>query len=263
MTPLTQEIEQARSAGVSHPENLPFLLTPKEPNGKGVLLVHGFSSSPREMRPLAEFLLEKHFTVLAVRLPGHGTSPQDLAGRRYEEWLATAERGYQILKGMNLSVSAVGLSTGCLVLLLLSLSHSLSSLVLLAPYLRLKHPLTPFVGPLSLLIPYHTRPIDPDDQAFYYHQRPLKGIMQINRLRWKVKRLLNKIQTPTLVITSTGDQTIRPGTAQELYQLLGSTEKAFHCYGDEAPHVLTSDSNPQQADVLQKTACFLERLTLN
>lgn len=263
MTSLKEEIELARTAGVNDPENLPFLLTPETPNGQGVLLVHGFCASPREMRPLADFLLQRNFTVLAVWLPGHGTSPQDLARRNYEEWLAATERGYQILRRMNLSVSAVGLSTGCLILLLLSLSYPLSSQVLLAPYLRLKHPLAPLVGPLSLLIPYQTREIDPAEQAFYYQRRPLKGIVQLNRLKRKVKKKLPNIKTPALIITSTGDRTIYPETAKELYEQLGSPVKAFHCYGDEVPHVLTAQSNPQQADVFRKTARFLEKFSLN
>lgn len=44
----------------------------------GVLLVHGFTGAPQEMRGLGRFLAENGMTVLGIRLPGHGTRPEDL-----------------------------------------------------------------------------------------------------------------------------------------------------------------------------------------
>ena len=41
----------------------------------GVLLVHGFTGSPSSMRPWAEYLNQKGFTVRVPLLPGHGTKP--------------------------------------------------------------------------------------------------------------------------------------------------------------------------------------------
>lgn len=253
------EIEQAHAAGVDHPENLPFLLTPNKPNQHGILLVHGFSSTPREMRALADHLYNKNFTVLGIRLPGHGTSPEDLAKRRNEEWLAAAERGYRILQRSTLRVSAAGLSTGSLILLQLSLLRPIERLVLLSPYLRLKHPLAPLVGTLSHFIPFHHRQIESADRPFYYQRRPLKGIAQLNRLRWKIAKQLHLITTPTLVLAAKGDRTIYPGSAEELFKKLGSTEKSFHSYGDEVPHALTIDENPCRADVFLRTSSFFEK----
>lgn len=40
----------------------------------GVLLCHGFTSTPATMRPWGEYLAEAGFTVRCPRLPGHGTS---------------------------------------------------------------------------------------------------------------------------------------------------------------------------------------------
>ncbi len=94
MTPsIEHEVELARNAGVSHPENYPFLLTPTHSNQQGILLVHGFTATPREMRTLAEYLLKRNFTVLAIRLPGHGTTPEELASCQFEDWLPATESG--------------------------------------------------------------------------------------------------------------------------------------------------------------------------
>ncbi len=254
---IDQEITQARADGVDHPENLPFQLTPKDATGQAVLLVHGFGSTPRELRELAELLYQRNICVLAVRLPGHGTSPEDLATRRAEEWQAATERGYRILQQQGYRISAAGLSTGCLLLLQLAARYPLERLVLLSPYLRLKHPLSRWAGLLSHFYPYQSRDIAPCEEIYYYCKRPLKGVAQLNRLRKKVAPLLPQLTTPTLVLASTGDRTVYPGTARKIYEQLASKEKLFHSYGPQVPHVLTADGNPQKRDVLQRSINFL------
>lgn len=253
-----QEIELARNEGVSHPENLPFFLSPENPNGQAILLIHGFTASPREMLPLGRLLQHHNFTVYGVRLPGHGTSPEDLATRRLEEWRTSVEHGYQSLIKMDFKISVAGLSTGALLALKLALQHHLDKLILLSPFLQLQHFLAPFAGLLSYLRPYQNRDISAAERPFYYQQRPLRGIAQINRLCKQLHGKLNLITTPSLILTSTGDATIAKGTAAKIYQQIGSNQKQFHCYGDEVPHVLTTAENPQQQDVLQRCVNFLE-----
>ncbi|MCD6581417.1 MAG: alpha/beta fold hydrolase [Desulfuromusa sp.] len=252
-----KEIELAHNEGVSHPENLPFFLSPENPNGQAVLLIHGFTASPREMLPLGRILQQHNFTVYGVRLPGHGTNPEDLATRRVEEWQASVEYGYQSLVKMDFRVSAAGLSTGALLALNLARQHPLDKLILLSPFLQLQHFLAPFAGLLSHLIPYQNRDISELERPFYYQQRPLKGIAQINRLSRQLRGKLNLITTPSLILTSTGDATIAEGTAAKIYQQLGSIQKKFHCYGNEVPHVLTTAENPLQQDVLRRCVNFL------
>ena len=254
-----QEKELAHLAGVRHPANEPFLLQPDTPNGVGVLLVHGFTASPYELRELGEVLCQRGFTVFAVRLPGHGTSPEDLAERCYTEWLAAVDRGYRLLAALNLRICGAGLSTGALLLLELALRRQVTALVLLSPYLQLRHPLAPFTALLSRIIPYQVRDIPVAEQAFYYHRRPLRGIAEINRLRRRLAPRLKEIDAPALVLAADGDQTIAPETAQRLYQRLGSRIKEFHSYGAEVPHVLTTDENPHKADVFARTVNFLRR----
>ncbi len=256
-----QEIELANREGVSHPDNLPFFLSPKKPNGEAVLLVHGFSSSPREMLPLGQILQQHNYTAYGVRLPGHGTTPQDLANRKAEEWLTTVDHGYQILRDMNLKVSVAGLSTGAVLSLHMALRHHPNKMILLSPFLKLQHFLAPFAGILHYLIPYQVKELHEEELPFYYQKRPLKGISQINRLLKQLEGKFSSITTPTLILTSTGDATIAQGTAEKINQKLGSQEKPFHCYGDEVPHVLTTSENPQQQDVLQRCASFLNTPT--
>lgn len=260
MIAVEREISIARNDGVVNEKNLPFLLEPEKPSGRGMLLIHGFSATPQEMRPLAKSLYQRGDTVFTVRLPGHGTSSLDLAGRNCEEWLTAVDRGYQLLVNRGLSVVGLGQSTGALLLLKLALSRHFEGLVLLSPFLRLRHRLAPFAGLLHRWIPYHKRPLAPEEQPFYYLERPLQGIHQINRLRRQIRHSLPQLTTPALVLATEGDETIAPGTAIDLFHKLGSNHKEFHAFGMNVPHVLTTSGNPCQQEVFMLIDYFLNNL---
>ena len=65
----------------------------------GVLLVHGFTSAPKEMRWMGEYLHQQGFTVLGIRLSAHATCPEDMLRSSYTDWLASVEDGYHLLSG--------------------------------------------------------------------------------------------------------------------------------------------------------------------
>ena len=55
---------------------------------EGVLLIHGYTGAPGEMRLLGEFLHRKGYTVLGVLLPGHCTTPKNLSKYTFDDWYA-------------------------------------------------------------------------------------------------------------------------------------------------------------------------------
>jgi len=97
-----------------------YFLKSKDKSASAVLLIHGFLSGPAELRSLGERLYAAGHHVLGVRLKGHGTSPWDLRNRNWHDWVASVERGYDILKAYSQSVHIVGFSTGGL----LALNHA-------------------------------------------------------------------------------------------------------------------------------------------
>jgi carboxylesterase len=199
-------LERARTEGVRD-DDLPFALLPAGAVS-AVLMVHGFSATPWEMRTLADYLAKRGFACLALCLPGHGTTPEDLAGRRWEEWLDATVHGYDLLAERFSRVYGVGLSTGALLLLALALQRQPAGLILLSPYLRLRHRLAPFAGWLRYLKPYQQRPLGNAEAAHYYARRPLAGVHQINRLLRTLSSRLGEITAPALAIHGEGDQTI-------------------------------------------------------
>jgi esterase/lipase len=109
--------------------NAPFELKPPPgfPAGqhktyrRGVLLIHGLTSSPYSMRHLAAFFQQNGFRVMVVLLPGHGTQPGDLLEVAWQEWAKTVAYGaYQLAEEAD-EVYLAGYSIGGA----LSVYHSL------------------------------------------------------------------------------------------------------------------------------------------
>ncbi|MFM7448188.1 MAG: alpha/beta hydrolase [Leptolyngbyaceae cyanobacterium] len=73
----------------------PFLLTG---GPVAVLLIHGFTGSPSEMRLLGHYLHERGLTVAAPLLPGHGTREEDLNQKRWTDWVDSVTQAYAVLR---------------------------------------------------------------------------------------------------------------------------------------------------------------------
>mgnify|MGYP006299924079 FL=1 len=60
----------------------------------GLLLLHGYTGSPAEMRYLGERLHEKGFTVSIPRYPGHVTSLYEMVKTSAHDWYTAAREAY-------------------------------------------------------------------------------------------------------------------------------------------------------------------------
>lgn len=85
------------SGSVCNPEtivdrnwNRSFVLRAPNPVG-GVLLLHGLSDAPYSLRALGQRLHADGYTVILLRLPGHGTNPRALANLSWKDWAAAVK----------------------------------------------------------------------------------------------------------------------------------------------------------------------------
>jgi carboxylesterase len=78
----------------------------------GVLLSHGFTGTPMEMRPLAEAFASAGYTVALPRLAGHGTTPEDMATTTANAWVASIADAATWLQARCDRLLMVGLSMG-------------------------------------------------------------------------------------------------------------------------------------------------------
>lgn len=83
----------------------------------GVVLVHGFTGTPYEVRYLGEQLARAGLTVRAPRLPGHGTHVDELDRTTWQDWAAAVEHAAVELGRRCRQVAVVGQSLGGLLAL--------------------------------------------------------------------------------------------------------------------------------------------------
>ena len=90
----------------------------------GVLLVHGLTGTPAEMRVLGKGLNRQGYTVYAVQLAGHCGTMDDLVETRWQDWLASVESGLERFAEHVDQVVVGGLSMGALLSLAIAERHA-------------------------------------------------------------------------------------------------------------------------------------------
>jgi len=78
----------------------------------GCLLIHGFTGTPQNIRPLGDFLARRGLSVLAPRLAGHGTSVDEFETTGPADWIASVEAGLDQLRRSCSSIFTIGISMG-------------------------------------------------------------------------------------------------------------------------------------------------------
>lgn len=89
-------------------------------NGKAVILIHGLTGTPNEMRSVAWFLNSQGYTVTCPRLANHGEPMHVLRATRWEEFYATVRQAFEAMRPGHDRVFVGGLSMGALLSLLLA-----------------------------------------------------------------------------------------------------------------------------------------------
>jgi len=87
----------------------------------GVLLIHGLTGTPTEMRFVARGLHDAGFTVSAVQLAGHCGDTDDLVATGWRDWVRSVEEAASRLRAEVDHLFVAGLSMGALLSLELAL----------------------------------------------------------------------------------------------------------------------------------------------
>lgn len=122
----------------------------------GILLIHGLTGTPNEMRLLARGLNRAGFTVLAVQLAGHCGTQDDLLATRWRDWLASVRRGADRLASVTGGRLIVGgLSMGAVLALALAEERpaQVAGVVALSATFRYDGWTVPLYARLSFLLP--------------------------------------------------------------------------------------------------------------
>lgn len=200
----------------------------------GILLIHGFTGSPANMRPLAEALIaDVPYTIEGMLLPGHGTQMRDMRTHGgYAPWRKAVFDAFDALAARCAQVSVIGHSMGGVLALLLAEERPVHRVVSIAAPMRLKNRAAVLSPVLGWAVPYlpgsGKQRAEEDYLSEYdlgYPGTPVCRVGDLLRLMREARRGLDKIRCPLLIAQPRGDETVQPESADILCRGASSAPK--------------------------------------
>ena len=247
----------------------PFLEVPEAGRSLGVVLVHGFLATPAEMRGFGDELKRLGFPVMGVRLKGHGTSPWDMRERRWSEWLASVQRGIDILSAFVERVCVVGFSTGGTLSLMAAANNPqrVCGVATVNAAIRFRdrnikfvplvvgaNRLVRMVSPAEGLMVF--RPNEPENPEVNYNHMPVRSLNELRSLIDVARKQIGNIKAPALVVQADADPVVAPESAELIAAALGSATVERVTIKANRHGILYSDVGETRAQITR----FIEAL---
>lgn len=182
----------------------------------GVLLSHGFTGSPASMQPWAEYMARHGYSVRLPLLPGHGTTWQDMARTRWQDWYDADLAAFRELRQRCARVFVFGLSMGGTLVLRLAeeLGDEVTGIVAVNPlvhrmprgaaFARYIHPVMPSLKAVANDIKR------PSTIEYAYDRVPVRSVAELHALSRRLVSDIERVTQPMLLVTSVEDHTVDP-----------------------------------------------------
>jgi carboxylesterase len=228
-------------------------------SGLSVLLIHGLTGTPFEMRFLGERIADAGMRVAGIRLAGHAASPEDLRVTDHDHWYESVVSGFEQMRTFGDPIAVVGLSAGAVLAARLTEDQgaAVAGLAMLAPafflplWTRAVLKTAAACGTLADRVYLESGSSDIHDTAVREtHPRtrlmPLRAPISLLELSALVRGRLNRICQPTLIIHSRRDH-VCPWRANLSYlrSRLGRAQLRSVVL-NESFHVITVDSEKER-----------------
>lgn len=226
----------------------------------GVLLSHGFTGSPASMTPWAKHLAERGHTVAVPRLPGHGTTWQEMNRTGWQDWYGELDAALTDLRASCDRVVVTGLSMGgCLALRLAEQRpDDVDALVLVNPAVNVKRLDVKFVPLLQWIVP--SMPGIGNDiklagqDEVGYDKTPLKALASQLKMWKEVRAGLGQVKQPLLFFRSNDDHVVDETSKDIILAGVSSSVKEFVPLINSF-HVATLDNDAQL--IFERTDAFI------
>lgn len=221
-----------------------------------VLLLHGYTGSPYDLRLLGDFLNQQGLHVIAPLLKGHGTKAQDLNNVSLNHWLKQTKKALNSLDQSG-PIIVGGLSMGALLAIVLAANESkIDAILLFSPSLRLH-----LTGELAIasaqlgllnkntILKKHSGSDISDPIAKKrtpaYKEMPVAGLLQFAKLRTLAKEKLGLVSCPIFMAFGKQDAAVNVMAAHQLI-LENALAPIFSKFYDNSKHVITLDYDKEE-----------------
>ncbi len=250
-----------------HPLAEPFLSEgdSASPRGRvGVLLTHGFTGSPASLKPWAEYLAGQGYAVSLPRLPGHGTTWQELNTKTWADWSGEIERAFEALASQVDRVFVFGLSMGGGLALRLAADHPdrVAGLVLVNPAVRTDRKDVKLLPVLKHLVPSFPGIANdikkPGVEEHGYTRTPLRAADSMFAGYKVLCGDLGRVTCPLLIYRSSVDHVVDPSSARVILAGVASSDASEESL-ENSYHVATLDNDAER--IFEGSAAFIERVS--
>ncbi len=230
----------------------------------GVLLSHGFTGSPASMKPWGEHLAALGYGVVVPRLPGHGTTWQDLNTRRWEDWLGELSAAFDQLRAEHDAVVIGGLSMGGALVLRLAADRGdqVAGVMVVNPAVatkRLDVRLLPVLKHVVGSFPGIAGDIKkPGITESGYTKTPLRAAHSMMQGWRPLVDDLPRVTAPLLYLRSDVDNVVDGASEPLILDRVGSTDVSRVALPDSY-HVATLDHDAPT--IFEESATFIARVT--
>ncbi len=260
-------------------------------NESAVILIHGLTGTPHEMKFLAAFLNKKGYSISCPRLANHGEPLGVLKATAWPEFYQSARRAFLDLQKNYRSIFVSGLSMGALLSLLLAeeFPDKVSGVSCLSPTLFYDGWNSPWYRCLlpvvsatflknffyfkeeppygiknerirELVHRYYSRASLQDIEGVERYGYPYFPVTLLRQLHLLVKHLSKKlanINTPVQLIQAKDDDLTSVKNSQFIYDRINSPVKEMILLYDSY-HVITADQEREK--VAQEMESFFNRI---
>lgn len=215
-------------------------------NGPGCLLIHGFTSTPAEMREMGEYLAKRDLTVSGVRLAGHGTTPEDMEKTTWRDWYTSVQEGLMELREECDEIFVMGLSLGGALALYLATQHRVAGVVSMATPATVSDWRLRYVHLMKHLVRF--APKIPEDfhnptvvaKHLSYDRLPSRCAESLAEFLRRLDEVLPRVEAPALLIHSKHDIAVSPSDMPYIYERINSSDKEM-IWLENSGHVVTED----------------------
>lgn len=230
----------------------------------GVLLSHGFTGCPASMVPWGSYLAEQGYGVAVPRLPGHGTTWQELNRTGWSDWYGEVERAFDKLLANCDRVVVGGLSMGGGLVLSLAAERGrdVAGVVLVNAAVATERKDVLALPVLKHLIPSMPGVANdikkPGVEEHGYSRTPLRAAASMMRAWKQVRTDLARVTQPILLFRSVEDHVVDPSSARAILSQVSSRDVTERIL-ENSYHVATLDNDAPL--IFEESADFVGRVT--